>query len=159
MTAELCPISLGAILLVCSDLPAEERAVVEAITGEAYNSDAAAIRASNFPGPAWAIEADGMPIVVGGFIPQRKGVYQTWFYATNTAWERHGRRVTWIVRDLILRMLVEHAHRIETVTLADRSRARRWYETIGLQHESTLPGYGASREDAVLYVALKQEKA
>lgn len=147
----------AAILLVCQDLPESEQGVVAAINGTPFDADSAARQAINYHGPTWCGAEGGTPLVVGGFIPLRQGVYRAWFYATNAAWERHGRDVSRIVRDLIASMLVEQAHRIEVVTLADRSHARRWYETLGLRLEAVMPQYGAGREDAVMYVATRQE--
>lgn len=157
MTISVQPINLAAILLVCRDLPEWEQQDLVAYSGRPYSADDAARQAANFPGPAWCFDAEGQPIVVGGFIPMRPGVYRAWFYATSVAWERHGRGVSRIVRKLIASMLVEQAHRIEVVTLADRSRARRWYETIGLRFESLMVKYGVYGEDAVTYVATRTE--
>jgi hypothetical protein len=157
VTVTLRPISLTSILLVCGHLPRAEQEVIEALNGVAFDSDDVARQAANYPGLAWTIEAEGFPIVVGGFIPQRPGVYRTWFYATTDAWERFGRPVTKLVRQVLHQMLVEQAHRVEVVTLADRARTHWWYEVLGLHREALLEGYGASGQDAVLYVALKPE--
>jgi RimJ/RimL family protein N-acetyltransferase len=76
--------------------------------------------------------------------------------APETVWEPYGREITEIVKLTIERVLSTGlAHRIETVTLADQSRARTWYEKIGLTYESTLRKFGVSGEDAVMYVAVR----
>lgn len=160
VSATLCNIDLSAIVMVCHALPESEQKVIEAISGEKFDADTAALQAAKYPGMKWAIRADDtlMPIVVGGFLPCRPGVYRTWFYATSEAWERYGRDVTRLVRQVLHRTLKEHAHRVETVTLADRFHTHRWYETIGLSLESTMPGYGANQEAAVMFVARRQEE-
>jgi hypothetical protein len=52
-------------------------------------------------------------------------------------------------------MLDSGAHRIETVCLANRRLAQRWYSIIGLEKESTLKGFCIDGSDAVMYVATK----
>jgi ribosomal protein S18 acetylase RimI-like enzyme len=74
--------------------------------------------------------------------------------AIDAAWIEHGRDMTTLIR-MHIKDALEHnlARRIETVTLPERSRARAWYEKLGLKFESTLPGYCADGADGVLYVA------
>jgi hypothetical protein len=45
--------------------------------------------------------------------------------------------------------------RLETVTLATRTRARAWYERLGLHYESTASKASASGQDLVTYVAFR----
>ena len=52
----------------------------------------------------------------------------------------------------------EHVHRIETLVLASREKARAWYNTVGLEYESTLRNFGVNGEDAALYVAFKPRR-
>lgn len=155
MTVELRDFNLGDLLQVCYQLPAVERAVLEAIRGEPYNAEQSAVEAFGYEGLHWIGVANGEPIAAGGFIRQRSRVFRTWFYATDRAWSEHGAALTSLVADVIKQMLHENAHRIETITLASHRRARAWYERIGLKHETTLRGYCANGESAVSYVAVK----
>jgi hypothetical protein len=158
MKTALADISLTSILLVCTQLPNDEQDLIEAITGAEYDASQVAVQAFNSAGPAWTLLIGDTPLAVGGFTRMRPGVARTWMYATSDAWERFGREITVTVRDIVRRMLADgHVHRIETVTLASRFHARQWYETIGLTLESTMPKYCADGQDAVMYVALKQE--
>lgn len=153
----LKPFNLQDLLSVCYRLPVAERELFSAVTGETYNSDDAAATAFAQPGLHWIFADDllGVSVAAGGFIRQRHGVFRTWMYATAGAWQCAG--MTRASRGLIARMLDEKlAHRIETVTLADRSQARDWYGRIGLEYESTLHGYGVGGEDAVMYVAVRK---
>jgi hypothetical protein len=76
--------------------------------------------------------------------------------ARDLAWTHYGREVTELVHNSIRDILAEGvAHRVETVTLASRNRARDWYSKIGLQFETTLRKYGSRGDDAVLYVAVR----
>lgn len=151
--------NLGDMLIVSAYLPEDERAQISAFTGAPYEIDANAVRAWRLPGPKWAVATDAEPnraLVVGGFIPQRPGVYQTWFLATPEAWQPGiGKELTEIVAAAIKTQL-SSAHRIETLCLASRERTRRWYERIGLHFETLLHGFGANGEDAALHVALRQ---
>lgn len=145
------------VLGVCLQLPAEDRAEHRAMTGQEYDPDAAAVNLWAGSGPRWCIADErGLPLVVCGYAHMQPGVFRSWYYATSEAWEKHGVEVTRVTSELIQGMLREHAHRLETVCLASRSKARRWYDRIGLRYESTLQGFGVGGEAAVMYVALRQ---
>ncbi len=151
---------LAGALNVCHALPESEREVYEVLGGEKYNCDAAAAQAWGAPGLKWLFMADREPIAIGGFTPMSPSTYRTWFYATERAWEQHGKGLTVEVARLIDWILDEEmVYRVETVTLASQTRARAWYEKIGLQQESTLRGFGAGGADAVMYVAVRRAEA
>lgn len=156
---ELLDATLQDALTVCSKLPPGEREVYEAITGAPYQAEDAAIAAmrASF---RWVLAHACAPVAIFGFAEHRPGVYGTFCFATDMTWAKpYGLDATRYMRRAISRLLETNlAHRIETVTLADRSRARDWYPKIGLRLESTLPGYGARGEDAVRYVALRSER-
>jgi RimJ/RimL family protein N-acetyltransferase len=158
MIAFLKPLTIDAALAVCRNLPTGERAVANALSGFPFEPDEAAITAVLQPGMHWAFSSyDDQLLAVGGFVRQRDGVFRTWFYALAIAWHpQHARALTELVADTIQLMFTRQlAHRIETVTLARQEKARSWYGKIGLQFESTLRGYCATGEDAVMYVALR----
>lgn len=146
--------SLKDALYVCALLPQNERELFQRLSGEAYDADQVAASALATPGPKWVFDAPEAPAAIGGFAPVTPGTWRTWFYATQRAWDEHGRELTEAVAGLI-REALKLAHRVETVTLADQEKARAWYPRIGLTFESTLPGYGAHGETAVMYVALR----
>jgi hypothetical protein len=153
---EVVDMKLEDLLAIARKLPPAEREVFEAFTGENYSPEQAAMNAFCSPGIGWVIQDPVKPVAAGGFARIRDGVFATWFLATDAAWHEHGREVTECVAERISAMLAPGlAHRIETVTLADRSRARDWYTKIGLRFESTLPGYGVRGEEAVRYVAVR----
>lgn len=154
--------TLADLLVLAHELPADERHVIETLNMVPYVPDRIAIAALNSIG--WVFRrqgpcADGAPVAAGGFMQQSGGVYRTWFLAPEWAWQTHGAELTEeckrLISDLLARKL---AHRIETVTLATQTRARTWYEKLGLTFESTLRGYGPQGEDAVMYVALAGEE-
>lgn len=153
---EIKPLRLLDLIPLCSALSLEERALVVAMTGEMFDAERVAMAAHAGSAMAWSFESPSRAVAAGGYLRERPGVFRTWFVAPDSAWYAHGAGLTRAVRDVIHNTLAENAaHRIETVTLADRHRARAWYEKIGLSYESTLRGYGANGEDAVMYVALR----
>lgn len=142
-------------LMVCCDLRDDEWGQVVAFGG-ARDIDALAVNCHMQPGAKWTFEAgDGKALVVGGFIQHRAGVFSSWFLSSAAAWREHSTEITTMTAERVQYALANGAHRIETVCLASRTRAHRWYEKVGLTKESTLKGYCVDGSDAVLYVALK----
>lgn len=150
--------NLSGALHVCLSLPANERALYERIHGHSYNACDMAAWAHGVAGMKWLVEAHEVPVAIGGFVPVTPGTFRTWFYATQHGWAEHGFELTELVGGVI-REALKLAHRVETVTLADQEKARAWYPRIGLHYESTLRGYGANGEAAVMYVALRDAEA
>lgn len=121
------------------------------LTGLAYAPDAVAAECWGYAGPKWAIcNTFGETLAVAGCRRMRPHVYQSWFLSTTSLWS-HGKAVTDITRKVMLGMLADDAHRIETLCLASRKDARSWYEAVGLHFEAEFPNYGASGAAAVQY--------
>lgn len=160
MTVAAYPFKLEDAAAICRDLSQEERRVFTALSGQEFDPEAAAARGYLTTGLSWVFVGVGLPIAVGGLNEVIPGVRRSWFYATDTAWEAYGRELTAVVRGIIAEALAEGStRRIETLTLASQTRAREWYEKIGLRYESTLRNYGINGEDAVLYVALRDAES
>lgn len=158
MNVTLEPFTLRDALWVLDVLPEEEIRVYESTSGLKFDVCDLAARLQLLPGMRWTFEARRQTAAIGGVVEQIPGVYRTWFFAPEYAWQNFGRELTETVGALIRQLLADKvARRIETVTLASQSRARTWYEKIGLTYESTLRGYGANGEDAVLYVAVAEK--
>lgn len=156
MTLHLRDLNIDNLLTICRDLPVDEIELLSRTNSSPFDPAAFAIWALNAPGFNHIIHNGDEPLAAAGFIPQRTGVYRTWMIARELAWSSYGGEVTRIVADAIRDIIGEGvAHRVETVTLADRKRARDWYPKIGLQLESTHRKYGINGEDAVMYVALR----
>jgi RimJ/RimL family protein N-acetyltransferase len=137
---------------VCNRMPQEEREQLEAFTGEKYSVDGAAIGNFTVPGPKWVIKADDEPIAIGGFVPQRPGVYRDFMLNTPEAFEKHWFAVTRIARRAMDAMLLsKQAHRLECIAHHSREKAFRWYATLGYHKEATLYGYCANGADAVIF--------
>ncbi|MGH9483997.1 MAG: hypothetical protein ACRD1F_02980 [Terriglobales bacterium] len=139
-------------IMVCNQMPPDEREQLCALTGEEYNHECAAVGNFTVPGPKWVIKADGQPIVVGGFVPQRPGVYRDFLLTTPQAWTHHWFPVTRICRRLMDEMLrLPECHRLECVALGTRTKAFDWYRVLGYTREGVLRGYCANGADAVIY--------
>lgn len=157
MTLALRPTLLYDLLFILQGASNEEKMQYKAFMGIDFDYERAAHESFGFIGPKWtSCTPDGVPVAVGGFILQRRGVYRTWFAYAPGAFEAHGREITRICAKVVAEMLESGgAHRLETLVLDSRRLARRWYGTIGLKFESLLPSYGANGETAALHVALR----
>lgn len=137
---------------VCIQLPADEREQIEQFTGQKYDIDGAAIGNYSVAGPKWVARVDGEPIAVGGFVPQRPGVYRDFMMNTPAAFDRrHWFELTRICRRAMDGMIKTGAHRLECIAPAARSRVFRWYATLGYNQEAVLCKYCANGEDAVIF--------
>jgi hypothetical protein len=144
--------TLVEILMVCRQLPKDERRQWEAFSGTAFVPDEAAVQIAASSGPRWAlITASGEPLFVGGFTYLREGVWRDWLLSTPAAWEQHWRTVSKVCRRVLDRMMATEAHRIECVALADRTAARDWYRLLKYEYEGCLRKFGAGGENAVIY--------
>lgn len=160
MTVHLRELNIDNLLTICRDLPTDELEAFGKLNSAAFDPTAFAVWALGAPGFNYILHNGDEPLAAAGFLPQRTGVYRTWMLARGLAWSPYGREVTELVRNSVRDILAEGvAHRVETVTLADRERARDWYSKIGLQFETTLRKYGSRGDDAVLYVALSGEES
>lgn len=152
---ELKEFNIRDALLVCECLPLNERRLRTRLRGEKWDAEQLALACHGYPGMKWVFVDGSNPLAIGGFAPVTPGTFRTWFYAHDGCWMgENGREITRVLHGVIQDAL-KLAHRIETITLADQEKARAWYPRIGLTYESTLPGYGANGEAAVMYVALR----
>lgn len=140
---------------VCIKMPQEEREQLEAFTGQAYDIDRAAVGNWEAPGPKWVIKADDEPIIVGGFVPQRPGVFRDFMLTTPEAWEKHWFAVTRISKRIMDAMLMTEAHRLECVTPVSRSRVFPWYKVLGYNQEGIRHGYCANGADVMAFSRVK----
>lgn len=147
-------------LSVCIRMPEDERKQLEAFTGEEYNSDNAAVGNFTVPGPKWVVkDAEMSPIAVGGFVPQRPGVYRDFLLSTPEAWGANWFGLTRICRRMMAAMLENGAHRLECIVplarVAARPELERWYDSVGYRSEGILWRYLADGTDAKIYSRVK----
>jgi hypothetical protein len=147
-------------LKICAAMPADERAQLEAFTGQPYDVDGAAVGNYTAPGPKWVIKNDGVPLVVGGFVPQRPGVYRDFLLTTPDAFAQFAFPITRICRRIMDAMLISVAHRIECIVPAPRLESRpelvKWYKVLGYEQEQGRRyGYCANGADAIGFARVK----
>lgn len=157
---------LADFIQIASRMPEDERAQVEAMTGEPYDIDGVAVGNFMVPGPKWVIKSGteeqfstglATPIVVGGFAPQRPGVWRDFLLTTPEAWDKeHYFTVTRVCRRAMDAVLQSGtAHRLECVVPAARVQSRpelaRWYKLLGYNEEGLRYGYCANGTDALAF--------
>lgn len=148
--------SMMDFLHVCWNLPEDEKQQMEAMSGLAFDVDGAAVGNYMSPGPKWVIKVDKEPICIGGYIPQRPGVWRDFMLNTKDAFAKHPLACTRTARKVMEAMFTsEQAHRLECVSLASRSRAHKWYRTLGLNREGVLKGYAANGADCIIFARVK----
>lgn len=144
--------TLVEFMQVCARLCPDEVEQYEAFTGELWDPARVAAMYSLHAGPRWVCLADGKPIVIAGFDEIRPGVWQDWLFSVPEAWSpEHFVKVTRGCKRHMDVMLRTVAHRLQCVSLASRTRAHRWYRTLGLQEGHAMPQYGAARQDAIMF--------
>lgn len=148
---------LGALLYICRNIGESERDQFEALGFGEFDADALAAALWRKEGPKLLLSVDGVPVACGGYDSVSPGVMQSWMVGTVDGWARYGRAITRETRRFMGHLLdVEGIHRLQTMCLADRAEARRWYEVIGLTHEATLHAFASDRRDCVLYARIKE---
>lgn len=156
---------VGDFLQVATQLPQDERDQIEILTGNAFTVDGAAVGSYMAEGPKWVIKigesedqfaaGEGVPIVVGGFVFQRPGVWRDFLLTTPLAWSHYALPVTRFCKKAMDAMLQGQAHRLECVVPASRADARpelvKWYGILGYTREGIRHGYCANGTDAVAF--------
>lgn len=147
--------SLVQFLMVCDELPEEEREQYEAFSGQPYDVERMALSFANRTGPNWVLCTESKPLCIAGFDYIRPGVWQDWMLTTPDCWTTHWRGVTKHTKRVMDAMLETEAHRLQCVSLRSRIHAHKWYKVLGLTLDGPLPGYGAHGEDALMFSRLR----
>lgn len=151
----LGPALLSDLEFVATHMRADERAQWCANTGRTeYDPWLCARALAAQPGPQFTLLCpSGRVLAVGGFIEQRPRVWQTWAAAIEGAWDLYWPDITAHCREQMDRLFqTGQAQRIETVALASRTAAHRWYRKgLRQKHEATMPCFFADGQAAVLY--------
>lgn len=158
-TPMLPEIRLGAPIVqdfayIASRMRPDEIAQYLALTGlHEYVPDVAARALMASPGHSYVmVDRAGLPVLVGGFVPVRRGVFEGWLAGTDEGWATNWRAMTKVCRGLMDDLFANGAHRVETFALASRVQAHEWYErSLKMQREGTLRGYFADGQDAVVF--------
>ena len=89
---------------------------------------------------------DGTPVAVGAMIESRFNVVTLLFFATDDFPQIAMALTKFIVQRLFPRYRNAGVHRIECVSHVGYTEAHRWIETLGLEKEAEMPGYGRNGE-------------
>jgi hypothetical protein len=158
---EMRATTLVDVLMVLNDLPQDEIEQIEAFSGAQFDAENMAMQIMSMPCPKQTCyeKETGDPLGVAGFAQLGPTLFRTFMLVTNKAWADFGAEVSVLTRRGLKDFIKGHQHvRVETLCLASRDEARAWYERIGLKYESTLHGYGACGESAVLYTKTQGAK-
>jgi RimJ/RimL family protein N-acetyltransferase len=105
----------------------------------------------------WALlDRRGAAFYVGGLSNLRPGVFECWAAGTPEGWAAHWRAITRHTRRVLDATLGNGVHRIEIVSLAERTAAGAWYARLGLVAEGRLRRYFADGRDAIIYAKVKE---
>lgn len=160
---------LADLVIIAAQLPDDQRKQIEAFSGVPYDIDGAAVGNFIVPGPKWVVKVadseeefaagNAHPIAVGGFVPQRPGVWRDFLLATSEAFEGknwfHMTRECRRIMDAMLRSGT--AHRLECIVPARRldQRLEKWYGVLGYHFEGIRYGYLADGGDAIAFSRVK----
>lgn len=89
---------------------------------------------------------DGTPVAIGAMIESRFNVVTLLFFATDDFPQIAMALTKFIVQRLFPRYRNAGVHRIECVSHVAYVEAHRWIETLGLEKEAEMPGYGRNGE-------------
>lgn len=144
------------VLHCARNLKADEVRQVEAYIGGTYDPDAIAAMVFNTAWLKWSVWGDDKPVCVGGYQQNRPGVWSVWMLSTPEAWGKHRFAVTRAAKQTLDSLMASGVHRVECVSLWDRTEAHKWYtRCLGFVFESKMTGWGVNGEDAGLFVRLK----
>lgn len=100
---------------------------------------------------SWAAGADGEPIACLGAFEMWPGVWEAWMFATDR-FDRIGKSLTRFVRrGMIPALMGTTAHRVQCHSIEGHDVAHRWLESLGMEHEHTIPRLGKNGEAFRLY--------
>lgn len=152
--------SMFDLAYLCQRMRADEREQWCALNGvQEYDADAAARQLASLPGISFAlIGGDSMPLCAGGFVEVRPGVWQSWMVGSEDGWAKDWRTITKACRKVMDNLLAsDRCHRIETLCLASRDLARRWYmKALGESFEGIARGWFPDGRDAAWYAKVKE---
>jgi hypothetical protein len=137
--------------LVTNDLRPDEWEQIVKFAGIHFPKDLVIL-----PGRNFTYFAPGMeyrPLVVGGFQFTRPGVMRSWFLCSDFGWRSAGWAVSRCTSSNIDFMFESGMDRVETICLASRKLAQRWYRTLGMRLDPT--PFTINGHAAVMYVKEK----
>ena len=124
-----------------------------------YDPEQAARTFLATPGESYVmLDASNMPVLMGGFLPIRPGVFEGWQVGTDEHWAKHWRQICKVSRRMIDGFFMrDDVHRVQVCAVASReSSTFMWYERgLGLQREALIRRYCGNGEDAIMFARTK----
>jgi hypothetical protein len=152
------PLLIDYVSILLNITPDERDQVVE-YSGEEWDVDRVAIAHYQQLGPKWVAKRGDRAYCVGGFTMQTRGVWREWAMFDKEVWTD---RQLWVPITRYCRRVCDdmirlgHAHRIECLSHASRSKAHAWCGIIGFHKEATLYGAAASGADMILFARVNK---
>jgi hypothetical protein len=158
MSLRLLRPTLGDYAYVAHRMDADEREQFIAMSGMGhYDADVCARAAAATPGEQFAYaDADGYPVLIGGFEPLRPGVFMGWQMAAEGAWAQYGAQFHRASLRMLANLLNGGAHRIQACPLASRTHALEWYGRLGMMNEGIQHCYCTDGRDAVMFARTRK---
>lgn len=91
------------------------------------------------------------PFAIGGAVMSRPNVASLLFFATPTFLAYRVAMTKFIKKQMFPVLREEGVHRIEAASLAGYPEVHAWLETLGMEKESEMPGYGKNGELFFMY--------
>lgn len=163
MTTLANPSMVDLLKLCCNPIEEEVEQYIE-MTGQDWVVDEVACDLYTKDGMKFVLlDDDNEPIAAGGFDPVIPGVWQSWMLTTPAAWTTHGLAVTKQTRKVMDRLfepseLGYRVRRVQTMALASREKACKWYEKgLRMTLESISKQFGTSGKDFACYTRLREQ--
>lgn len=104
-------------------------------------------------GPAYTlVDANGLPLVCGGWESVADGVMQSWMIGSMDAWATNWRGITKASRWIMDELLSRGVRRLQTNALASRVEACEWYvRGLLMQPEGIWRQYGRQGQDVAAF--------
>ena len=149
--------TLSDVITVCADMRPEDRACVRAMCGT-EPGDWFAVERWKTDGPAWTLDQDGQPWVVGGMSFGNAWTGTMWMVARPGVRGETWRKVLRIARMMLTVLRPEHPmhrHRVEALVLEGWTGAERLADRLGLVLEGTHRAMGSNMESVQRRAAVR----
>jgi hypothetical protein len=156
--ANVVETSLPDLVVLCRNLRPDDREQLAALFGDVSDDSLAAMIMLK-SGPKFTVlNEQGMPVCAGGYEPVADGVMQSWMIGNDEGWTLHWRTLTKAARWMMDTLLEGGVRRLQTMALASRSAACRWYTgSLKMQPEGVMRGFGRGGEDVAIFSRLAGE--
>lgn len=149
--------TLADLLFLARDMREDDWEQARALHGD-MTPDELAARLMVKAGPKFTLlDAEGKPIIAGGYEPVADGVMQSWMLGTMDGWKLHWREITKASLWMMEALLESGVRRLQTTVLASRTLTCRWYtKSLRMQPEGVWRRYGRGGEDVAIFARVSE---